>query len=74
MLTELAERSRVPQETISKIEAGKTGGIDFDNLERLADALSQVGNRTEASPTERGCCGGWLEGRRHAAHVLHGGR
>ena len=38
--TELAERSGVPQGTISKIESGKTGGIDFDNLEKLADALN----------------------------------
>lgn len=37
--TELADRAGVPQGTISKIESGKTGGIDFDNLEKLADAL-----------------------------------
>ena len=37
--SQLAERSGVNQGTISKIESGKTGGIDFDNLERLADAL-----------------------------------
>lgn len=36
---ELAKRSRVPQETISRIEARKHGGVDFGILERLADAL-----------------------------------
>jgi len=36
---ELAERSGVPQSTISRIEAGGTGSITLANLERLADAL-----------------------------------
>jgi transcriptional regulator with XRE-family HTH domain len=36
---ELAARSGVNQGTISKIENEKTGGIDFVNLEALADAL-----------------------------------
>ncbi len=37
--SELARRSGVPQPTISRIELRKTGGIDFEILERLADAL-----------------------------------
>ena len=36
---ELARRARVPQATISRIEAGKTAGISFDTLENLAKAL-----------------------------------
>jgi DNA-binding XRE family transcriptional regulator len=36
---ELARRSDVSQSTISRIEAGETGGISLANLERLADAL-----------------------------------
>ncbi len=36
---ELARRSGVSQSTISRIEAGETGGISLANLERLADAL-----------------------------------
>jgi transcriptional regulator with XRE-family HTH domain len=36
---ELARRSGVSQSTISRIEAGETGGISLGNLERLADAL-----------------------------------
>lgn len=36
---DLAEHSGVNQGTISRIESGKTGGIDFENLEALADAL-----------------------------------
>lgn len=36
---QLADKSGVNQGTISKIETGKTGGIEFDNLERLANAL-----------------------------------
>ena len=35
----LAKKSGVQQGTISKIEAGKTRGIDFDTLEKLAKAL-----------------------------------
>ena len=36
---ELARRSRVPQPTISRIEAGETRSVNLDILERLADAL-----------------------------------
>jgi transcriptional regulator with XRE-family HTH domain len=36
---QLAKLSRVPQETISRIEARKHGGVDFGILERLAGAL-----------------------------------
>jgi len=36
---ELSRRSGVPQQTISNIESGKTGGVDFTVLERLAKAL-----------------------------------
>ena len=36
---ELAARSGVARPTISNIEHGKTSGIDFDVLEKLADAL-----------------------------------
>jgi DNA-binding XRE family transcriptional regulator len=36
---ELARRSDVSQSTISRIEAGATGGVSLANLERLADAL-----------------------------------
>lgn len=36
---QLAERAHVRQATVSDIEAGKTRGIDFDTLERLAVAL-----------------------------------
>ena len=36
---ELARKSGVPQATISRIEAGKTAGISFDTLEKLAKAL-----------------------------------
>jgi transcriptional regulator with XRE-family HTH domain len=36
---ELATRSGVGRPTISNIETGKTSGIDFDVLERLANAL-----------------------------------
>lgn len=36
---ELAERSGVGRPTISNIETGKTSGIDFDVLEKLATAL-----------------------------------
>jgi transcriptional regulator with XRE-family HTH domain len=36
---ELSRRSGVPQQTISNIESGKTGGVDFTVLERLAQAL-----------------------------------
>jgi transcriptional regulator with XRE-family HTH domain len=36
---ELARRSGVSQSTISRIEAGETGGISLANLEGLADAL-----------------------------------
>jgi transcriptional regulator with XRE-family HTH domain len=37
---ELAERSQVPQPTISRIESGKTSGVDFGVLEKLAEALN----------------------------------
>lgn len=36
---ELAEKSGVPQSTISRIEAGGTGSITLAHLESLADAL-----------------------------------
>ncbi len=36
---ELSRRASVPQQTISNIESGKTGGVDFGVLERLAKAL-----------------------------------
>ena len=36
---ELADRSAIPQPTISNIEAGKTSAISFDILEKLAKAL-----------------------------------
>lgn len=36
---DIARRSGVPQATISRIEAGKTDGISFDVLERLAKAF-----------------------------------
>ena len=36
---QLAERAKVRQATVSDIEGGKTRGIDFDTLERLARAL-----------------------------------
>jgi transcriptional regulator with XRE-family HTH domain len=36
---ELARLSGIGQPTISNIENGKTSGIDFQVLERLADAL-----------------------------------
>ena len=36
---ELAERAGLRRATISDIENGKTNGIDFDTLEKLADAL-----------------------------------
>ena len=36
---ELSEQSGLRRATISDIENGKTTGIDFDVLERLADAL-----------------------------------
>lgn len=52
---QLAERSGVNQGTISKIENEKTGGIEFDNLERLAVALGVnaaflVDHTTDAVP------------------------
>lgn len=37
---QLAKISGVNQGTISKIERNKTGGIEFDNLERLARAFN----------------------------------
>ena len=37
--SELARRSGVPSPTISRIEAGKTAGISFETLEKLAKAL-----------------------------------
>jgi putative transcriptional regulator len=36
---ELARRSGVPQSTISRLEAGTTGVINLDHLDRLAKAL-----------------------------------
>jgi transcriptional regulator with XRE-family HTH domain len=36
---ELSRRSGVPQQTISNIESGRTNGVDFSVLERLAKAL-----------------------------------
>ena len=36
---ELARRSGVSQATISRIEAGKTRGVDLATLDRLARAL-----------------------------------
>jgi transcriptional regulator with XRE-family HTH domain len=36
---ELARRSKVPQSTISRIEAGATPSVNLDNLEKLAKAL-----------------------------------
>jgi transcriptional regulator with XRE-family HTH domain len=36
---ELARRSGVSQSTISRIEAGATGGLNLASLEGLADAL-----------------------------------
>ena len=36
---ELARRAGVPQATISRIEARKTGGISFNTLAKLAKAL-----------------------------------
>jgi transcriptional regulator with XRE-family HTH domain len=38
-LRPVTDRSDVSQSTISRIEAGETGGISLANLERLADAL-----------------------------------
>ena len=35
----LAKRARIRQATLSAIESGKTRRVDFDVLERLADAL-----------------------------------
>ena len=37
--SELSRRSGVAQATISRIEARETGGVDFEVLELLADAL-----------------------------------
>jgi transcriptional regulator with XRE-family HTH domain len=37
--SELSRRAGVSQQTISSIESGKTGGVDFTVLERLAKAL-----------------------------------
>lgn len=36
---QLAEKSGVPQGTISRMETGQTGGVDLANLEKLANAL-----------------------------------
>ena len=36
---ELAKKAGLRRATISDIENGKTNGIDFDTLEKLADAL-----------------------------------
>ena len=36
---ELARQSGVSQATISRIEAGKTAGVDLRTLEKLSDAL-----------------------------------
>lgn len=35
----LAERAGVPQSTVSRIETGRTKGIDFATLDKLARAL-----------------------------------
>lgn len=37
--TELARRAGIRRATLASIEAGRTKGIDFVTLERLADAL-----------------------------------
>jgi transcriptional regulator with XRE-family HTH domain len=53
--TQLAERSGVNQGTISKIEGGQTGGIDFETLEKLADALGvNAALLIHHDPTTRG--------------------
>ena len=36
---DLADRADLPQATVSRIEGGKTAGISFDTLEKLAKAL-----------------------------------
>jgi transcriptional regulator with XRE-family HTH domain len=36
---ELGRRSGVPQSTVSRLESGRQGGVEFDVLERLARAL-----------------------------------
>jgi transcriptional regulator with XRE-family HTH domain len=36
----LAERAEIRRATLSAIENGQTKGIDFDTLERLANALA----------------------------------
>ena len=36
---QLAERCGMPQSTISRIESGTTSGVDFETLDRVADAL-----------------------------------
>ena len=36
---QLAERCGMPQSTISRIESGTTSGVDFETLDRVANAL-----------------------------------
>ena len=36
---QLAERCGMPQSTISRIESGSTSGVDFETLDKVADAL-----------------------------------
>jgi transcriptional regulator with XRE-family HTH domain len=36
---QLAERCGMPQSTISRIESGTTSGVDFNTLDRVAEAL-----------------------------------
>lgn len=36
---QLSQKSGVPQSTISRLEAGETGAVNLDHLERLARAL-----------------------------------
>jgi transcriptional regulator with XRE-family HTH domain len=38
-ITELAERAKVRRATVSRIENTRVRAIDFDVLERIADAL-----------------------------------
>lgn len=49
---ELARRSGVSQATISRIEAGKTKGVDLVTLDRLSRALG-VSPRSLLAPSKR---------------------
>ena len=50
---ELARRSNVPQATISRIEAGLTGAIEFSVLERLGRAFGvHPGYLIDVAPAE----------------------